>query len=95
MADNTGDRVVETFKVTGESLLGKVKELIKEGNVRKISIKDKTGKTIAEFPLTFGVLGTVLSPVLAGIGAIAALVGECSISVEKDKTKETHIEKKD
>lgn len=73
----------ETFKVSGEDLLAKVKELIKEGNVRKISIKDKDGKVIAEFPLTFGVVGALIAPVLAAIGAIAALVTECTISVER------------
>lgn len=73
----------ETFKVTGENLLKKVKELIKEGNVRKITIKDKKGKTLAEFPLTVGVVGAVIAPILAAIGAIAALVGECTISVER------------
>lgn len=75
--------VQETFKVTGENLLKKVKELIKEGNVRKITIKDKKGKTLAEFPLTVGVVGAVIAPILAAIGAIAALVGECTISVER------------
>ncbi len=75
--------VQETFKVTGENLLKKVKELIKEGNVRKITIKDKQGKILAEFPLTIGVVGAVIAPVLAAIGAIAALVGECTISVER------------
>lgn len=73
----------ETFKVSGENLLKKVKELIAEGNVRKISIKDKNGKLIAAFPLTFGVVGALIAPVLAAIGAIAALVTECTISVER------------
>lgn len=74
----------ETFHVTGENLLAKVKELIKEGNVRRISIKDKKGKVLVEFPLTIGVVGAVLAPVLAAIGAIAALVSECSITVERE-----------
>ena len=74
----------ETFKLSGEKLLGKTKELIKEGNVRKIIIKDKHDKNIAEFPLTFGVAGALLLPTLAAIGAIAALVTECSITVEKE-----------
>lgn len=73
----------ETFKVSGENLLGKVKEVINEGNVRKITIKDKNGKAIAEFPLTLGLVGAVIAPMLAAIGAIAALVTECSISVER------------
>ena len=75
----------EEFKVSGEKLLAKVKELIKEGNVRKITIKDKKGKTLVEFPLTIGVVGAVLAPVLAAVGAIAALVTECTISVERKK----------
>lgn len=75
----------ETFHVKGEKLLEKVKELIKEGNVRRIIIKDKSGKTLVEFPLTFGVVGAVLAPVLAAIGAIAALVTECSITVEREE----------
>jgi hypothetical protein len=73
----------ESFKVSGENLLKKVKELIKEGNVRKITIKDKSGKELVTFPLTFGVVGAVFAPVLAAIGAIAALIGECTISVER------------
>lgn len=74
----------ETFKVNGEHLLVKVKELIREGNVRRIIIKDKTGKTLIELPLTLGVVGAVLAPMLAAVGAIAALVSECSITVEKE-----------
>jgi hypothetical protein len=73
----------EEFKVKGEEVLGRVKDLITEGNVRKITIKDKDGKTIASFPLTLGVVGVVLAPVLAAVGAIAALVTECTISVER------------
>ena len=61
-----------------------MKELINEGNIRKISIKDKNGKAVAEFPLTFGVVGVVIAPVLAAIGAIAALMTECSITVERE-----------
>jgi len=74
----------EDFKVNGETLVKKVKEIIKEGNVRKIMIKDKDDKVIMEFPLTFGVVGAVIAPVLAAIGALAALIGECTISVERD-----------
>ena len=73
------------FKITGENLLKKFKELIEEGNVRKITIKDKTGKEIVTFPLTIGVVGTVLAPVLAAVGALAALIGECAITVERDE----------
>jgi hypothetical protein len=74
----------EEFKVNGEDLLRKVKELIKEGNVRRIIIKAKDGKTLAEFPLTIGVVGAVFAPILAAVGAIAALVSECSIVVERE-----------
>ncbi len=74
----------ETFSVKGEQILQKIRELIEEGNVRKISIHDKTGKEIMSFPLTIGVVGVVLAPVLAAIGAMAALIGECDISVERE-----------
>ncbi|NCU37716.1 DUF4342 domain-containing protein [Candidatus Saccharibacteria bacterium] len=73
----------EEFVVNGENLLKKVKELIAEGNVRRIVIKDKDDKSIVELPVTVGVVGTVLAPALAGIGAIAALVTECKIVVER------------
>jgi hypothetical protein len=73
----------EDFHLKGEELIGKVKELINEGNVRQITITGKDGKTIVVFPLTVGVLGAVISPVLAAVGAIAALVSECTISVER------------
>ena len=75
----------ESFKVDGENLLKKVKELVNEGNVRKITIKDKSGKEIMTFPLTIGVVGAVLVPVLAAVGAVAALIGECTISVEREE----------
>ena len=74
----------EEFKLDGEYVVQKVKELIKEGNVRKITIKDKTGKEIAAFSLTIGVVGTLIAPVLAAIGALAALIGECTISIERE-----------
>jgi len=75
----------EEFKVNGEELLGKVKQIIKEGNVRRITIKNKEGKTVIELPLTIGVVGAVLAPVLAAVGAIAALVTECTIVVEREE----------
>lgn len=75
----------ETFEVSGEKLLEKVKEVIREGNVRRITIKDKKGKVLVEFPLTLGVVGTVLLPTLAAVGAIAALITECTISVEREE----------
>lgn len=75
----------EEFAVKGEDLVKKVKQLIKEGNIRKISIVDKSGKTIVVLPLTIGVVGAVLVPPLAIIGVIAALVTECTIKVEREK----------
>ncbi len=75
----------EEFKVNGDDLLAKVKALIAEGNIRRISIRNREGKMLVELPLTVGVVGAVLAPVLAAIGAIAALVSECTIVVERDK----------
>ena len=74
----------ETFTLYGENLVQKVKDLIEEGNVRKINIHDKDGKEIMSFPLTFGVVGAVFAPVLAAIGAAATLITECTITVERD-----------
>lgn len=74
----------EEFKVSGEELLTKVKQLINEGNVRRIIIKNKDGKSLVEFPLMIGLVGTVLAPILAAVGAIAALVTECTIIVERE-----------
>lgn len=74
----------EEFRVNGEELLSKIKQLIHEGNIRRIIIKDKDGKTLIEFPLTIGVVGLVLVPTLAAVGAIAALVTEATIVVEKE-----------
>ncbi len=75
----------EEFKVYGPDIISKIKELIEKGNVRKITIKNKENKTIAEFPLTIGVIGAVVVPVLAATGTIIALVSECTITVEKDE----------
>ncbi len=79
--------IKETFSLKGEQVLKKIKELIEEGNVRKITIHDKAGKEIMSLPLTIGVVGAVLAPVLAAIGALAALIGECSISVEREEAE--------
>ncbi len=73
----------EEFKVDGEKLIAKIKEIIHEGNIRRIIIKDKDGKTVMEIPLTFGVVGVLLAPTLAAIGAVAALLSEATIVVEK------------
>jgi hypothetical protein len=73
----------QEFVVSGEALIAKVKELIEEGNVRRIIIRDKDDKTLVEFPVTIGVVGAVVAPVLAGLGALAALLTECKIVVER------------
>ncbi|AHB42732.1 hypothetical protein RAAC3_TM7C00001G0894 [Candidatus Saccharibacteria bacterium RAAC3_TM7_1] len=75
----------EEFKVSGEDLLKKVKDIINEGNVRRITVKNKEGKSIVELPLTIGVVGAALAPLLAAVGAIAALVTECTIVVERNE----------
>ncbi|MDB5017980.1 MAG: hypothetical protein JWQ84_2812 [Mucilaginibacter sp.] len=74
----------ESFAIDGEALLKKVKELIAEGNIRKIIITDKNGKELMTFPLTVGVAGALLMPVFAAVGAMAALIGECTITVERE-----------
>lgn len=74
----------EEFRVNGEQLLAKVKELLHEGNIRRVIIKDKEGKTLVEFPMTFGVVGALLAPSLAALGAVAALVSEATVVVEKN-----------
>ena len=82
----TDERVrTEEFRVDGEELLGKIKKLVKEGNIRRIIIKNKEGKIVFEIPLTFGVVGALLAPQLAAIGAIAALLTEATIIVEKSE----------
>ncbi len=72
----------EEFKVSGEALVDKIKELAHEGNIRRIIIKDKSDRTLVDIPLTFGVIGALLAPQLAAIGAIAALVTNATIVVE-------------
>ncbi|MCI0549959.1 MAG: DUF4342 domain-containing protein [Anaerolineae bacterium] len=73
----------EEFRVNGEELIAKIKNLVNEGNIRRIIIKDKEGKVIFEIPLTFGIIGALIAPQLAAIGAIAALVTEATVVVEK------------
>jgi len=75
----------EEFRVNGEELLTKVKNLLKEGNIRRVIIKDKEGKVIFEIPLTLGVVGALIAPQLAAIGAIAALLTEATVVVEKSE----------
>ncbi|MGB2954542.1 MAG: DUF4342 domain-containing protein [Anaerolineales bacterium] len=72
----------EEFKVSGEALVDKIKELAHEGNIRRIIIKDKSDRSLIDIPLTFGVIGALLAPQLAAIGAIAALVTNATLVVE-------------
>lgn len=73
----------ETIEVSGDDLVAKVKEIAHEGNVRRIIIKNEDGEKLVVIPLTVGVVGALLMPALAGIGAIAALVSKCTIEVER------------
>lgn len=77
----------EEFRVSGEELLARIKKLVHEGNIRRVIIKDRDGKTLVEFPMTIGVVGALLAPTLAAVGAIAALVTEATVVVEKSDTK--------
>jgi Flp pilus assembly pilin Flp len=85
MDENKTDQKTRTeeFKVSGGEIINKIKELLHEGNIRRIILKDEQGKTFIEFPLTVGIVGAALLPVLAAIGAIAALVSKLTIVVEK------------
>jgi len=73
----------EEFRVNGEDLIARIKNLINEGHIRRVIIKDKEGKVVFEIPLTFGVVGALIAPQLAAIGAIAALLTEATVLVEK------------
>jgi len=73
----------EEFRVSGDKIVAKVKELIKEGNARRIIIKSEKGETMLEIPLTIGAIGILIAPVLAAVGALAALVTNCTIVVER------------
>ena len=72
----------ESFKVAANDLVDAVRKIVHAGNVRRIIVK-QAGRTVAEFPLTVGVIGTVLAPMLAALGALAAVLTECSIEVER------------
>jgi hypothetical protein len=90
MAEKTFWQTIET---TGEQLLGTIKQVIEAGNVRRIRVRQKD-RVIAEFPLTVGVLGTVLAPIAAAIGALTAVLTECTIDVERVETTKDASEEK-
>jgi hypothetical protein len=79
---DSGESKKNEFKVSGSDLLDKVKELFHQGNVRHIIIKNESGKTLIELPLTMGILGVALIPAYAAVAAIAALAVKCSIEVK-------------
>lgn len=75
----------ETFSINGEALLGKIKEIIAEGKASRITISNKEGKELMTFPLSVGLFGMILAPVFAAVGTLAALVTECTITVEREE----------
>jgi hypothetical protein len=83
----------ETFKVSGDEIISKIKEIIREGNARKIIIKNEKEETIMEFPLTVGAIGVVLAPIFAAVGVIAALAVDCTILVEKRSNEDRNEDK--
>ena len=82
-----GDR--EKHQVCGDKVIGKIKELLHEGNVRHVVIKNDEGRTLIEFPVSIGLAGALLLPVWAAVGAIAAMVTDCTIEVEREVEEES------
>ena len=80
-----GKTVREEFSVSAEDLIKRVKELIHEGNITRIIVKNEEGKTLLEIPATVGVIGAILAPWMAALGVIAALATKCTIVVERRK----------
>jgi hypothetical protein len=77
------EKKTEEYKVNGEDLMAKIKSIIREGNARKVTIKDKDDKEIFSFPLTVGVVGIALAPIFAAVATITALATECTIVIER------------
>ena len=75
----------EEFQVSADDLVGRVKDLIHEGNIRRIRVRNEKGETLLEIPVTVGVIGALFAPYLAALGAIAALATRCTIAVERNK----------
>lgn len=78
-----GGEKIEEFSINGDELVAKVRQLVHEGNVRRLTIKNESGDTLIVIPLTIGVIGAALLPVFAAIGALAALATRCTIVVER------------
>lgn len=84
MTDQTEQKTrTEEFQIDGDQLVAKIKELVHQGNIRRITIKNESRETLIEIPLTIGVVGVLLLPVVAAVGTIAALVTKCTIVLEK------------
>lgn len=84
MTTQTEEKVsTETIEVRGEDLLGRIKELVHEGNIRRIIIKNEEGDRLLEIPLTLGVVSAMLLPVFTAVGALAAVVAKCTIEIER------------
>ncbi|NMB62022.1 MAG: DUF4342 domain-containing protein [Chloroflexi bacterium] len=77
--------MTEEFRVNGDEILTKIKELVKEGNIRRVILKNEEGKTLVDIPLTVGVVGTIIAPQLAAVGAIASLLTRGTIVIEKEE----------
>ena len=73
----------EEFQVAADDLVGRVKELIREGNIRRIAVRNEAGETLLEIPVTVGFIGILLAPYLAALGAVAAMATNCTIAVER------------
>jgi Domain of unknown function (DUF4342) len=79
---------VEEFHLDGEAVVSKVKSLVREGNIRRIALKNEEGRTLFEIPLTAGVVGAALIPIWAALGAVAAMAAKLTITVERIDTHE-------
>ena len=83
MDENRNTERTEEFTINGEDLLAKVKDIIRQGNAKKITVRGKDGNEIISFPVTVGVAGIILAPIFAAVGAVAALATECTIVIER------------
>lgn len=89
---DNGEFIMEEFKVKGKELLAKIEELIKEGNARRIIIKDEKGRTFLEIPVTIGVIGAICAPILNAVGALAGVVANFTVEVIKRENNNQNTE---
>lgn len=80
---DTTSRTTEQYQLTGDDVISKIKQIVHEGNVRRVLIRNAEGHVIVEFPLTVGVVGAALAPMWAAVGAVVALVTDCTIEIER------------